>query len=390
MTTNHLSKHLSDPQSICIFRLSAIGDVTHMVPVVKTLQHRFPGCKITWVVGTLEHKLLSGLSGVEFIVFNKSSGWKGVLGFRKALSGRKFDVLLQMQLSLRANLLSLLISAQRRIGFDKQRSKELHSWVINESIPFKKDIHVLDGFMQFATYLGCQQKVLDWHIPVQDSDVLLAKRIMNPENMSHLEPSKSDVSVDDVLQGRRNFESIHQIKTAEAPQKTRVIISPCSSHKLRNWSIKNYAALCDHLVQKHDAQVLLCGSPSESEKAFISAVEQNCNEVVLNIAGQDTLKQLLCLMQMVNLVISPDSGPLHMAGSVGTPVIGLLAASNYKRSGSYQFPEFTVDAYPEACKKFLNQKVSEVKWGTKTEFEGAMDLIKLSDVTCKVDQLLSK
>ncbi|WP_154223263.1 glycosyltransferase family 9 protein [Marinicella rhabdoformis] len=390
MTTNHLSKHLSDPQNICIFRLSAIGDVTHMVPVIKTLQHRFPSCKITWIVGTLEHKLLAGLKGVEFIVFNKSSGWKGINGLRKALSGRRFDVLLQMQLSMRANLLSLLISAKRRIGYDNHRSKELHSWVINESIPYLKDIHVLDGFMQFATYLGCQQKVLDWHIPVDETDVLLAKRIMNPENMSHLEPSHKNVSVDDVLQGKRNFESIHQINTADAPHKTKVIISPCSSHKLRNWSVKNYAALCDHLVQKHDAQVLLCGSPAASEKAFISEIEQACHVPVLNIAGQDTLKQLLCLMQMVNLVVSPDSGPLHMAGSVGTPVIGLLAASNYKRSGSYQFPEFTVDAYPEACKKFLNKDVDDVKWGTKTEFEGAMDLIKISDVTDKVDQLLSK
>ena len=361
-----------------------------MVPVVKTLQHRFPGCKITWIIGALEHKLLKGLPGVEFIVFNKSSGLKGVNELRKALKGKQFDVLLLMQLSLRANVLSRLVSAKRRIGFDAERSKELHSWVINESIPYAKDIHVLDGFMQFATYLGCQEKILDWHIPVDESDVLLAKRIMNPYNMFKLDLSLDEVSVDDVLEGKRNFESIQQLKQAGAPHKTKVIISPCSSHDLRNWSVENYAALCDHLVTAHEAQVLLCGSPSEKEKAFIAEIEAACQVPILNIAGQDTLKQLLCLMQMVNLVVSPDSGPLHMAGSVGTPVIGLLAASNYKRSGSYQFPEFTVNAYPEACEKFLNKRVDEVKWGTKTEFEGAMDLIKLSDVTTKVDELLSQ
>lgn len=361
-----------------------------MIPVVKTLQHRFPSCKITWIIGTLEHKLLVGLPGVEFIVFNKSSGLKGIWGLKKALKGRKFDVLLQMQLSLRANLLSLLIAAKRRIGYDKTRSKELHDWVINERIPHQKDLHVLDGFMQFAQHLGCQDTVLDWHIPVSDSDVLLAKRIMSPENMHEAMVVNSDASVDDVLQGKRNFESMQQFAVHEKPNKTKVIVSPCSSHELRNWSIKNYAALCDHLVQKHDAQVLLCGSPAEKEKAFIHDIEKACQSPVLNIAGQDTLKQLLCLMKMVNLVVSPDSGPLHMAGSVGTPVIGLLAASNYKRSGSYQFPEFTVDAYPAACQKFLKKNVDEVKWGTKTEFEGAMDLISLQAVTDKVDQLLSQ
>jgi len=110
---------------------------------------------------------------------------------------------------------------------------------------------------------------------------------------------------------------------------------------------------------------------------------------VTNIAGQDTLKQLLCLLQAVDLVISPDSGPLHMAGSVKTPVIGLLAASNFNRSGSYQFPELTVDKYPEACEKFLGKKVSEVKWGTKTEFPGAMDLIAVEDVKSVIRKVLS-
>ena len=119
MTTNTQTK----PETICIFRLSAIGDVTHVVPVVKTLQSNFPEVKLTWIIGKLEHRLLKGLPGVEFIVFDKSLGWAGVKDLKRQLKNRKFDVLLQMQLSLRANLISLMIKAQRRIGFDKKRSK---------------------------------------------------------------------------------------------------------------------------------------------------------------------------------------------------------------------------------------------------------------------------
>lgn len=389
MTTQHLSRHMDDPKSLCIFRLSAIGDVTHMVPVVKTLQNRFPDCQITWVVGALEHKLLSGLPGVRFIVFNKSKGFSALWQLRKQLKDESFDVLLLMQLSLRANLMSLMINAKRRIGFDRERSKEGHHWVINESIPFAKDVHVLDGFMQFATHLGCDQPIMDWQIPVSEEDVLVAKRIINAHPTPHSDSGQANV--DDVLQGKRNIKSIHITEAQQAkPDQPKVIISPCSSHPLRNWLVERNAALIDHLVNTYDARVFLCGGPSAKEKAFIQAIEAACSQPVLNLAGQDTLKQLLCLMRMVDLVISPDSGPLHMAGAVGTPVIGLLAASNHKRSGSYQFPGLTVDAYPEACLQFLNKPVDELKWGTKTEFPGAMDLIELEAVKEKVAAVLGK
>ncbi len=334
-------------QSICIFRLSAIGDVTHVIPVINTIKTQYPKVHITWVVGRLEHRLLRGLPGVEFIEFNKAAGWSGIKTLREQLHGRQFDVLLQMQLSLRANLVSRFIKAKRRIGFDKTRSKELHGVAVNERIPYLPDCHVLDGFMQFAEYLGCEQKVFDWHIPVSVADLTWAQ--------------------DKTVADRPN-----------------VIISPCSSHELRNWSNERYAKLADHLVSAYQAHVMFCASPAPKERDTVQSIVDLCQSPVTNLAGQDTLKQLLALMQQADLVISPDSGPLHMAGSVATPVIGLLAASNYRRSGSYQYPALTVDLYPEACQLFLKQSPEELKWGTKTEFAGAMDLIQLDDVKSKI------
>ena len=89
------------PGHLCILRLSALGDVTHTVPVVNALRARWPEVKITWIIGKLEHRLLSGLPGVEFIVFDKRGGWAEVGKLRAALSGRQFDVLLHMQQALR-------------------------------------------------------------------------------------------------------------------------------------------------------------------------------------------------------------------------------------------------------------------------------------------------
>jgi len=349
MTTNHHP----NPQSICIFRLSAIGDVTHVVPVVKTIQNQFPNCKVTWVIGQLEHQLLKGLPGVEFIVFSKSKGKQGVLAFKQQLFDCHFDVLLQMQLSFRANLLSRYIKANRKIGFDWKRSKELHSLFINERIPYLHHCHVLDGFMQFAEQLGCKKKLYQWDIPVSESD--------------------QDVIFDWVDRDRKT-----------------VVISPCSSHQLRNWSVERYSQLVNLLIEKYAVQVILTGSPAQRELDFVAAIESSCLYPVNNVAGKDTLKQLLCLLKQADLVISPDSGPLHMAGAVNTPVIGLLAASNYLRSGSYQFPDLTVNKYPEACKKYFSKTPDQVKWGRKTEFPGAMDLITVEDVAKKVSLVLSK
>jgi len=114
------------PAALCLLRTSAIGDVTHVVPLVRTLQRHWPETAITWLIGTLEHKLIGDLEGVEFIVFDKrKKGRAARAAVREALGGRRFDALLHMQVAWRANLLSRVVDAPLRIGYDRARSKDL-------------------------------------------------------------------------------------------------------------------------------------------------------------------------------------------------------------------------------------------------------------------------
>src|SRR3954463_11274930 len=106
------------PQSICLLRTSALGDVTHVVPLVRTLQNAWPQTRLTWIVGKLEHKLVGDIAGVEFLVFDKGAGWRGLRSLRKQLAGLRFDALLHLQVALRANLVSALVPANLRIGYD--------------------------------------------------------------------------------------------------------------------------------------------------------------------------------------------------------------------------------------------------------------------------------
>ena len=150
--------------TLCILRLSALGDATHVLPLIRTLQKNLPDCRITWILGKGEAKLMDGLDGVELIVFDKLAGLAGVKALARTLNGRRFDVLLQMQLALRANLISSVISAKRRIGYDARRAKEGHGLFINERIRHDKH-RVLDVFGLFAEPLGLRQTEVVWNIP---------------------------------------------------------------------------------------------------------------------------------------------------------------------------------------------------------------------------------
>src|SRR5690348_5077572 len=123
------------PATLCLLRTSALGDVTHVVPLLRTLQAGFPQTKLTWIVGKLEHRLVGDIAGIEFVAFDKGAGVAAYRAVREALAGRRFDALLHMQVALRANLLSLAVRAERRIGYDKARSKDGHGLFVNERIP---------------------------------------------------------------------------------------------------------------------------------------------------------------------------------------------------------------------------------------------------------------
>src|SRR5699024_6134300 len=109
----------SAPSSLCLLRTSAIGDVTHVVPLVRAVQQAWPDTRLTWVVGKLERRLVGDIEGVDFVTFDKSAGLAGMRAVHKALAGHRFDALLHMQVALRSNLLSLAVRANRRIGYDR-------------------------------------------------------------------------------------------------------------------------------------------------------------------------------------------------------------------------------------------------------------------------------
>jgi heptosyltransferase I len=331
-------------------RLSAIGDVTHVVPVVRALQKRHPDATITWIIGKLEARLLAGLTDVEFIVFDKKGGVGALRQLRNKLKGRKFDVLLHMQVAARANILSRLVKSPIRIGWDKPRWRDGHQWFINRSVRSVPEQHQVDAFLEFARALDIEPGPPCWNLPVSDEDKDWAGRTLG-----------------------------------EGPPI--LMISPCSSHALRNWSADRYAAVADYAIGKLGMRVVLTGGPSDIESQTGDAIEAAMKHTAQNLIGKDTITQSVALMARATVVLTPDSGPAHIASAVGTPVIGLHAATPSRRSGPFNSLDLCVDKYAEAARKFCDKAPEELRWGQRIEFPGVMDLVEVSEVLDKLTGL---
>jgi len=338
------------PESICMLRLSALGDVCNSIATARAVQRRWPDARLTWIVDRSAHRLVAGLAGVEFIVFDKRAGLSALMDLRRSLAGRRFDVLLHMQVSARANAAAALVRAKRRIGFDAARSREGHGLVVNERIPEASFQHQAEALAEFARALDAEPEPTDRAPAIDPRD--------------------------------RDFAREHQPEAKRA-----VLISPCSSHPKRNWLPDRYARVADWLTAR-DVPVILVGGPSEVERKMGAAIESAADRPLVNLIGRDTLGQALAMLERAACLVAPDSGPVHFAAALGTPVVGLYASTWTRRSGPLGSLEYCVDRFPEAAQKFLGREPKRVKWGKRIEADGVMELVEVDDVIDRLEAVL--
>jgi heptosyltransferase I len=310
---------------------------------LRAIQRHWPETKITWVCATVEQQLLSVLDGVRFAVIDKNEGWRGYRDLRRQLAGEKFDILIQMQTSARANLAGACVKADIKLGWDKARARDFHSLFMTHSIPATKQEHQVQGHLSFARTLGLDADEPVWDFPIREENAAIANEMLPAE------------------------------------QRT-LTISPCSRHRYRNWLADRYAAVADYAIDSLGMRVALMGGPSEHEASMGEAIEQSMANEAINLIGKDTLPQSLALLQRADVVLSPDSGPVHLANALGTPVIGLYACTWSKRSGPYNSLDLCVDKFSDAARQFLRKNPEDLRWGTRIEQPRVMDLIRTDEV----------
>ncbi len=343
---------INPTKSICIVRLSAMGDVLMLVPLIRTLQLQIPSVALTWIISRPAYDLVEGMDNIEFIVIEKPNTFGDYWRFKQQMRERKFDVLLAVQSSFRANLLYGCIRAKRRIGFDKLRAKDGHAWFINERIQAGSD-HTVDGFLRFADALGISQHEIRWDLPIEEKDYQWARQRLFANSSGPI-----------------------------------LLVNPAASKPERSWLAERYIEVIQYAQAHWRARVVLTGGPTEHDLALGKVIENAVQ--VTNLIGQTKPKQLLAVIHLADALICPDTGPSHMGAAVATPVIALHAVTSANVSGPYLYRHLSVDCYPQAVKKILKKTMATNVWGTHAHGTNTMQLVQVEEVITKLNEVFSE
>lgn len=340
-----------DHDSFCLLRLSALGDLVQTLPVANALKRMWPEAHLTWIIGAQGQELFAAVKGIEFIVFDKLAGVSSYVNLRRRMKGRNFDWLLHMQPTFRANLLAPLIPARHKLGYDRKRSREGQTLVTGSRLAPNPRKHAQENFLDFARHLGAFPIEDDWQLPIL------------PQALETVQALLSVIV-------NKNY----------------VIIHPAASDASRNWLPQRYAELACYFQSK-GLNVILTGGNNLLEQAVVRNII-NYSPDCIDFRGKLGLQELLALIKGAKLLVAPDTGPVHMADILGTPVIGLYAVSNPYSTGPWHQIGNVVNCYPEALVSLDRRSMEHVVFGSRVRSPGAMRLIEMEAVKEKVDQLL--
>lgn len=301
------------PREVCIVMLSAIGDAVHVLPVATALKRAWPDSRITWVIQPVPHALVQGHPAVDdFLVFRRRKGAAGLAAFADftpELRERRFDLLLGLQVYFKAGVLTALARSSVKLGFDRTRARDLQWLFTTHRIAPHPPQHVQDQYFEFLRCLRVDPEPVAWGLTFSD-----AERAAQADFFAGL----------------------------DAPA-CAVVVGTSKAEK--NWTPEGYAAVLDEVARVHGLRPVLVGGPSPAERRLAAAVLDRVSVPVVDALGDD-VRGLAWILEGSALLISPDTGPLHIARALGTPVVGLYGYTNPKRSGPYRaFEDLVVDGY---------------------------------------------
>lgn len=331
---------------ICIVLLTGLGDVVHGLPIVNAIKRAYPHAHVTWVVEPMPSGILRPHPAVdEVIVFHKKAGLSGVRRLRRDLSGRRFDITLNFNIYFKSIFPTLFSRAPRRIGFDRARGRDGVWLSANEHLRPGPRRHTQDMFLEFLDVLGIEAQPMQWLIPLTESEKLEQDAFFS------------------TLRDR----PVIGIVSASANEK-------------KDWPPERYPALVDALISDFNAHVVLLGGPGEREQRIARRIMEAAQHQPVWALG-DSVRRLTWLIDGCQLIIAPDTGPVHIARALEVPVIGLYGHTNPWRVGPYRkYQELWIDRY--------NEVRDEPDASRADPKHGRMELITVADVLEKVQRVL--
>jgi heptosyltransferase I len=298
------------PGDICIVMMSAVGDAVHVLPVINALKRENPASRITWVLQPGPANLVRGHRSVDdIIIFDRSRGLRAFADTAAQMSRRRFDLVINLQVYFKAGIVTSFTRAPIKLGFDRARARDMNWLFTNRKIPANRVQHVQDQYFEFLYALGVSPEPVDWDLGPWDGE----------------------------REWQRTF-----VESIERPIASMVV---ATSKAEKDWIPERWAEVADALYADLGMQVVLVGGRSARELAAERVVMEHATHQPLSTLGSG-LRNLVSILDASALVLSPDTGPLHMSVALNRPVISLMGYTNPKRTGPYRrFQDLIIDAY---------------------------------------------
>ncbi len=300
------------PDKICVVMMSAVGDAVHVLPVLNALKRANPHTRITWILQPGPAVLVRGHRSVdEIIIFDRTRGLMAFADAAGRLANRRFDLVINLQVYFKAGIVTGFTRAPIKLGFDRARARDLNWLFTNRKIAPSPVQHVQDQYFEFLTVLGVAPQPVEWD----------------------LGPWREE------REWQRRF-----ISSIDRPIASIVV---ATSKPEKDWFPERWAEVCDALHHEFGMQVVLVGGRSARELAAERLVTARAKHKPRSELGSG-LRNLVSILDASALVLSPDTGPLHMSVALNRPVISLMGYTNPKRTGPYRrFHDLIIDAYGE-------------------------------------------
>ena len=305
------------PDKICIVMMSAVGDAVHVLPVINALKRANPRTRITWVLQSGPAALVRGHRSVdEIIIFDRAKGWRAFADVRDKLAKRSFDLVINLQVYFKAGIVTAFTHAPVKLGFDRSRARDFNWLFTNRKIPKQPVQHVQDQYFEFLYALGVSPDPVEWDL------------------------------------GPNAAERVWQREFSASTNRPIASIVVATSKPEKDWIPERWAEVADALHEKFGMQVVLVGAKSEHELRAERIVMERARHKPRSELGSG-LRKLVSILDASSLVLSPDTGPLHMSVALDRPVISLLGYTNPKRTGPYRkFKDLIIDAYGDSGENY--------------------------------------
>jgi heptosyltransferase I len=326
---------------VCIVMMSAVGDAVHVLPVISAIKRANAATHITWVLQPGPAALVRGHPLVdEIVLFERSARLRGFLDARRALHGRTFDLVINLQVYFKAGIVTSFTRAPVKLGFDRARARDFNWLFTTDKIAPHAMQHVQDQYFEFCDWLGIAHEPAEWGLgPWSDE-----------------------------REWQRHFFS--KLDRPAVP------IVVATSKPDKDWMPERWAEVCDALYADFGLQPMLVGGRTPREEHAERVILERARHKPISALGSG-LRKLVAIFDGAALVLSPDTGPLHISVALDRPVVSLIGYSNPKRVGPYRkFGELMIDAYGEPGEDY------PVSMENRT---GRMPGISVRDVLDKVE-----